>query len=405
LLGLLLALALCATTVISPSTLGNDTAAAKLYTEAVDPPATQTAEAPVVDPRLVKERQRECVARRVTAFGTGSGDLTAALDETPAPRPLGATLAVIVPLHEPKYSYGQTLVRTHAEQSVEDLDAWDLVLVFSSAKEASAFDAFVSVSRSAASPPLTYIPVVADTRSTTSPITLKKLYGVLLAYPCYDLLAVMDSEVNITDALGLTSAARTSASRGLIYAGREFDAALVDFSCCTTNSKEGACGGRAYYTNFALERLPAAMREAAARASVKCSLYPWFSDLPLFISADVPAFFADIHFPRELPINGEFDHLEYTLWKAARDEWRFVDLAAEAGWATGVRGMPEYNRDPELWSRLRAAVPPGPAWRPKLLCEGHPEACSIAAGCHAVYHLDRDAAKINFDTGGWVKGV
>jgi len=140
--------------------------------------------------------------------------------------------------------------------------------------------------------------------------------------------------------------------------------------------------------------LPISLQEISARFTNNCSLYSWFSDIPIFPTVSLRQFFADIKWPYNFPIYYNFDHLLFQLWKIARKEWKSVDLSKDAGWPLvdtfNLLQLPEYQNNQSMWMNIRNRYFPGPVWRPMRLCKVDKEACSSSNGVFAIFHMDRD---------------
>lgn len=349
------------------------------------------------------ERRGRCVGERAAELGRlfserGLSGLAAA--RTSAAPSRTRAVALVVPIHPPKFELGRLLLATRAS-AAEGL-SWDILFVFSSAGDAAAFNASLSPqargdSYQALVVPHADLPLLLPINKTGT-INFKKWYGALLAFPCYEHLVTVDSELYIDDALGLAQAVRKAALRGLVY--------MVDMKTAQETWDVGRCGApdghavcassfHGVYVN-SIARLPRALRAAAARATRGCELFGWYADMPYYISADIPAFLADVRFPEELPIFCEFDHAVYQMWKVARAEWRIADISNLTGWADHIffgqvelPPLPEIQKRADAWAAVRTQYYPGPLWRPQMLCYAAPEACTVAAGSFARYHIDR----------------
>jgi hypothetical protein len=290
----------------------------------------------------------------------------------------------------------------HAQQQQQQSaqQAWDLIFVFSAAADLTEFRNLLSSRLEMANLTDAFIAIVDSPHvlnqgrvlGDASTITTKKFYGLLIAFPCYQMVVVFDVEVDIIDPSGLAAAVRAAAARGIVFHGRIAAAnyAAANATCSCYNRSYSACAGFDFssFIAGAIAYLPSTLRMSAEEATDSCNLYPWFSDVPVFLSADIPAFFADVGFPSAFPSHLVFDHLAYQLWKLARGDWRGVDLST-IGCGIGVRSLPELHDAPKLLSWRKHSAP-GPLWAPASICWKDPSICTPENGTHVIYHLDRD---------------
>lgn len=293
-------------------------------------------------------------------------------------------LAVIIPIHPPKFFHGIDVLSVHATQ-VDEENSWDLIFVFSSREDEADFAALATDWQG------TYSALVEPPEFEDSfTISSKKYYGILLAYPCYDFLLVADAEIIVTNPLELASVVSGIFERGVVFQARISSAAVCN--CFSTGDVCNPTNTRFYRTLIlgTIEYLPSEMRPAAFEAADNCNLYPWFSDIPVYSSSDIPSFFNDIDFPGRLPWKQPmvFDHLVYQMWKLALGEWNGVDLSvSDVG--EGYYSFPEFQLDASKLIAWRNAFPPGPMWAPYSLCQKHPSLCTPEEGTHVIYHVDR----------------
>ena len=332
-----------------------------------------------------------CISQRIATlapFGYSNDLASIALNSSWIGKPR-RSLAVIIPVHPPKFSFALRILSRHAQQEAHSQqEVWDLVFVFSRGADVISFRDLLSPDLRDCFIAIVY-PII-DKRGRSlgdaTIITAKKYYGILVSFPCYEHLLVPDSEIDIFDKRGLVAAVRSAALRGKTFMGR----LMPDNGLCTCSNRSFSdCDARvAHYVRDALMYLPLSLRFRAEEASESCNLYPWFSDAPIYVSADIPPFFTDVNFPSQFPGPDVFDHMAYQLWKLARGEWTRVDLST-LGCGIGFDSLPEFQLDPSKLSAWRLGSAPGPIWSPSAICEKEPFLCTVEKGTHIIYHLDR----------------
>jgi len=316
-------------------------------------------------------------------------------------KPQLRSVAILVPVHPPKFSWASKLIEDHLEAEF----LWDLIFVFSSTSDAVLFESLLNHDLRE-----TYIPLIMPIIDITPGIvTIKKWWGLTIIHSCYEFVVCIDAETTITDPKLFANAVRKSAAVGNVYQASLGSVPMISVPTNFTGltSDRGACfsvsGPNSVYkpgefheiviNSIAL--LPLYLQETSARATKDCSLYSWFSDIPIYPTVSVRQFFFDVKWPHNLPVNYKYDHFLFQLWKIARNEWQSVDLTVDAGWPlvdhiSYLFQLPELQNNPSMWMNIRNRYFPGPLWRPMRLCKADKEACSSRNGVFAIFHLDRD---------------
>ena len=323
-----------------------------------------------------------CLASQL-ALGRAGRLLQASLSPRCAtPRALG----VAVPVYPPHFPYLLNYLAPLAAAAAEgEALGWDLFPVFSTDADAEAFAAFLATNGTLAlyapwyTPlVLSWDPLVAPRAAATegwgfrAPIVLYKNYHALaLLHACYVHLAVLDAELAVLRPRDLVGAFAQRAAQGRVLAGfvpryRYFNL----WSTCMFSPEDRA--------------------QLALLTRDNC-LYSWWSDVPVFVAGDVPAFLAYIGYPARFgaPKGTEFAHLAYEQWKVVRGEWRAIDLS-DAPVHYALCGSLEMMGSAEDYEAVRSAYPPGPRWLSAAFCAKHPAHCAGNAALVLLYHLNRD---------------
>lgn len=311
-------------------------------------------------------------------------------------KPQIRSVAVLVPVHPPKFIWASKLIENHLNAEF----LWDLIFVFSSTSDAVSFQSSLNHDLREAYFEL-IMPIIDITPGIVS---FKKWWGLTIIHSCYEFVVCIDAETTITDPFFFANAVRESAAVGNVYQG---SIGSVPINSVGSSSDRGACfsvsgPNSIYKPNFlhelvisSIALLPISLQETSARATKNCTLYSWFSDIPIYPTVSVRQFFFDIKWPHNFPNNYNFDHLLFQLWKIARKEWKSVDLTEDAGWPlvdhiSYLFQLPEYQNNQSMWMNIRNRYYPGPVWRPMRLCKVDEEACSSSNGVSAIFHMDRD---------------
>lgn len=230
-------------------------------------------------------------------------------------------------------------------------------------------------------------------------VTTKKYFATAILHPCYELLLTPDAEVELAQPARLLEAARERAHSGIVLAaiGNGYNGpALADADGHLGNGFHGVV------IADSSEHFPQWARERVDAVTVHRRLYSWFSDLPVWIAADIPRFLAfnGVAGGRLPGKVSEFDHLSYELFKLAHGEWSMVDAARVAGvvnlregeeWELLV-GSLEFMLRGDQWRALQEWYPRFPHWLSKDFCRRNPEVCLATnpAGPVLIYHQDRE---------------
>ena len=339
-------------------------------------PGTPTAAHPTPDPSAV---HAQCLASQLELGRAGR-----LLEASLAPRSSHPrALAIAVPVYPPHFEYLLNFLAPLATAEGPSL-GWDLYPVFSSEEDAAAFQAYLaSKGQQEAYTPLytplilAWDPLVEPRLAATAqwgfrpPVVLyKNLHALALLHPCYTHLAVLDAEVVILRPERLVAAFAARAAGGLVLAGyvpryRYFNL----WSSCM----------------FAPED-----RAALAALTRDNCLYSWWSDVPVYIAGDVPAFLGYIGYPVHFanPQGNEFAHLSYELWKVMRGEWQAVDLS-DAPVHYSTCGSLEMMGEGAVYRAVVEAFPPGPRWLSAAFCAKNPGLCEGNEDVVLLYHLNR----------------
>jgi hypothetical protein len=303
------------------------------------------------------------------------------------------SVAVLVPLHPPKFLSALNLVKNHASSNF----LWDLVFIFSSSLDADDFELSLppTLKRNFSTLIMPAFDNKVNDNSRTGPIvTIKKWWGLSLVHSCFEFVVTIDAETLFTAPTFFSSAVRESASVGHVYQGYIGDLPISSIPCYDLNVVSMFHA----IVISSISILPRSMREAASRVSKNCSLYSWFSDVPVYITSDLRSFFSDVQWPHVLPWSA-FDHLIFQTWKLARNDWKSIDLSEDSGWPRLQGGghdqsflyqLPEFQNVTRLWANIRSRHYPGSLWRPWRFCKVSPLSCNVANGVFAIFHLDRE---------------
>jgi len=311
-------------------------------------------------------------------------------------KPQIRSVAVVVPIHPPKFMWAAKLVEDHVGGNF----LWDLLFIFSLPSDAVDFESSLKKNLRE-----TYSALVMPVIDITPGIvTIKKWWGLTLVHSCYEFIVCIDAETSVTMPTLFANAIRESAAVGNVYQGslgsipKSYTGITSAREPCFSLNEPNSVYKPGVFHEIVISTvalLPLFMREESALMTKNCSLYSWFSDIPIYPTEDVRHFFSDIRWPLELPFNYKFDHLLFQLWKISRKEWKSVDLTVDAGWprvdhTSYLWQLPELQNNPSMWMNLRNDFYPGPLWRPMRLCKVNKEACDYANGVVAIFHLDRE---------------
>lgn len=308
-------------------------------------------------------------------------------------KPQLRSVALIVPVHPPKFKWVVRLVEDHIASDF----LWDLLFVFSSSSDAVYFESILKQdlrgTYSALVMPVVNAKVNDDVKNGI--VTIKKWWALALTHTCYEFVCFFDAETSITAPKLFANAVRESAGASNVYQG--YLRGVPEHLRCYSINEEFVCNPSDFHAPVmgSIAMLPSAMIEIVAKETKNCSLYSRFSDIPIYITSDVKSFFSDVNWPRFLPGFCAFDHLIYQMWKIARREWQSIDLTGDSLWPKKegddfVWELPELQKDPILWENVRNRHYPGSQWRPWQFCKYKPNLCTEDSGVVAIFHLDRD---------------
>ena len=203
-------------------------------------------------------------------------------------------------------------------------------------------------------------------------ITAKKLFALALLHPCYEHIITSDAELRVAAPLALVAAVKEWVGRGGVLVSR-----WPGYSDMVVASADG---------------FPPAAKQAAREATEGWTLWPWWSEPPIYVAADVPLFLEFLDWPARAPSQfNEFDHLSYVLWKVAvRREWVFHEANRVAPQLDGPWGN---VGEAAVWKAVAGAWPPGPIWATAYFCSRNSALCSQPGSSIVLHHhCDRGSA-------------
>jgi len=338
----------------------------------------------------LQENRVKCVQHRVhevyslqEKYGWTEG-LEASLNKPYLPQL--RSVAVIVPVHLPNFKWVLKLVEDHV--SCEFL--WDLFIIFSSKADVVVFESLLKFNLQG-----TYsVLVMPHFRSTINndiekDVVIKKWWALAIIHTCYEYAVIFDSNTLITSPKLFANAVRESAVAGNVYQVyqqvAEHDQCYLlhkEFNNTIINAHASVLGS--------ISMLPLYMIDVIFKSSKNCSMFSWFSDIPIYLTSDVRFFFSDINWPRNCCV---FDHMTYQMWKIARTEWQSIDLGTVSISNTNksdicVWELLELQNDPFFWPNIRNRHYPGSQWRPWTFCKASPNVCTEDNGIFSIFNLD-----------------
>lgn len=203
-------------------------------------------------------------------------------------------------------------------------------------------------------------------------ITAKKLYALALLHACYDVITTFDAEAAVIKPASVQAAILAAAHQPKVIA--------------------------AHFPNYAdmlqasVAMFPPSDIATLARLTLDFALWPWWTDIPTWLSRDVPAFLQAIDFPARPPAHfNEFDHLTYTMWRVLHRNASLVNAMGLPGVET-LDGPFGNTALAQHYAGVALAVPPGPAWMTHHFCSRNPTLCAHTPGIVMVHHTDRGDA-------------
>jgi hypothetical protein len=288
-------------------------------------------------------------------------------------------LALAMPIHPPAFRNALHTLTVSATTSPPL--GWALFFIFSSANHSDEFDLFVQRERPDLMGKYRGLDLSRNAQVTAwldgvkidggVMVPYKQFHAIALLGACYELLTLMDNEVEWVQPHALIPALRRRAAEGKVLAG--FIPRYRDINVYST----------AYFTDEHKMVLEQATRDF--------NLYSWWSDIPLVLGRDVAAFLKMANYPfrRHRNFAEEFGGTyPYELWKVARGDWTMLDLSFEIGYEH-CGSLETLSKD-YYYERLRERFPPGPGWLNKAFCLRFPNICKDNKNVALLFHTDRE---------------